>query len=93
MSATELLALVFLAVGLLVATLAVWGLLRLPDLYLRLHAASKAVFLGVAAIVLAAWLAAGADFAGRALLIVLFLTVSTPASSHAIAWAASKRRG
>ena len=39
--------------GLIVMTISIIGLFRMPDIYLQLHAASKAVVLGVVAIGLA----------------------------------------
>ena len=40
--------------GMLILTLALWGVLRMPDLYSSLHAASKAAALGLAPILIAA---------------------------------------
>lgn len=79
------------ALGLVVISVAVLGVVRLPDLYSRLHAASKAVFLGVIALLAAAAIARGGAIASRALLAAAFLVVSAPVSSHAIAWAAWRR--
>ncbi len=65
------------------------GLLRLPDLYTRLHAASKAGATGAGAIFLAI---AVESFDGavilRALLGIVFLLLSTPVSAHLLARAA-----
>lgn len=65
------------------------GLLRLPDLYTRMHAASKAGTLGSCAVLLA--LAVHADDAAislRALAGVLFFVLTVPISSHLLAKAA-----
>lgn len=76
--------------GLLVTTLGVVGLFRLPDTYRRLHAASKAVPLGVASLVVAGALLEGEGNSGRSLLVAAFLLLTAPASSHAIGRAARR---
>lgn len=65
------------------------GVLRLPDLYTRLHAASKAGAIGAGLIFLAVAVAS-LDVAVilRALLGILFLLLSTPVSAHLLARAA-----
>lgn len=65
------------------------GLLRLPELYTRMHAASKAGTLGSCAVLLA--LAVHADDAAislRALAGVVFFLLTVPISSHLLAKAA-----
>ena len=65
------------------------GLLRLPDLYTRMHAASKAGTLGSCAVLLA--LAVHADdpaISLRALAGVVFFLLTVPISSHLLARAA-----
>jgi multicomponent Na+:H+ antiporter subunit G len=75
-------------VGLLLLTIAVYGMVRMPDTYARLHAASKAVFLGLLPLLLAACLTGDRGIITRAILITAFLLLTTPVSSHAIARAA-----
>jgi len=65
------------------------GLLRLPDLYTRMHAASKAGTLGSCVVLLA--LAVHADdvaIALRAIAGVVFFFMTVPISSHLLAKAA-----
>ena len=65
------------------------GLLRLPDLYTRMHAASKAGTLGSCVVLLA--LAVHADdpaISLRALAGVVFFMLTVPISSHLLAKAA-----
>jgi multicomponent Na+:H+ antiporter subunit G len=65
------------------------GLLRLPDLYTRMHAASKAGTLGSCAVLLA--LAVHADdpaISLRALAGIVFFLLTVPISSHLLARAA-----
>ncbi len=76
--------------GLLVMTLGVVGMFRFPDTYGRLHAASKAVPLGVASLVVAGALLGGAGNSGRSLLVAAFLLLTAPVSSHAIGRAARR---
>jgi multicomponent Na+:H+ antiporter subunit G len=74
--------------GLVVMTIGVYGLRRMPDVYTQLHATSKAVFLGVIAILAASILGGEPAIGYRALLIGAFLLLTTPLSAHAIARAA-----
>lgn len=77
--------------GLVILTIGVYGVVRLPDVYTQLHAASKAGFLGVAALLAAAALQGGGTIVARAALIVALLTVTTPVAAHAVARAAHRR--
>jgi multicomponent Na+:H+ antiporter subunit G len=75
--------------GVLVMTVGVYGLLTMPDVYTQLHAASKAVFLGVIALLAATALVADeATIVYRAVLIAVFLLITTPVSAHAVGHAA-----
>ena len=75
-------ALVILGVGIM--TIGVYGVIRMPDLYTRLHAASKAVFLGVFSLVLASVVTGDPAIVARALLIGVLLLLTTPVAAHAI---------
>ena len=77
--------------GALFCLLAAVGVLRLPDLYMRLHAASKAGVVG-AGLILAAVVLISFDgaVALRAVLGIVFLLLSTPVSAHLLARAALK---
>jgi len=76
-------------IGSLFCALAALGLLRFPDVYTRLHAASKAGPLGAGLILL------GAGFASaepmllvRAILGLVFLLLTAPVAAHLLARAA-----
>lgn len=85
---TDLLSDALIILGLLVMTLGVYGMIRMPDIYAQLHAASKSAFLGVTSIAFAAMLVVdGASIMRLALLITVML-LTTPISSHAIGRAA-----
>ena len=76
-------ALVILGVGIM--TIGVYGVIRMPDLYTRLHAASKSVVLGVCSIALASIVTGEAAIIARVLLIAVLLLLTTPVAAHAIA--------
>jgi multicomponent Na+:H+ antiporter subunit G len=75
-----------------VITLGVVGLFRMPDAYTQLHAAGKAVFLGLVALLIASLATRDASIAARAALIAVFLILTTPVGAHVIARAAYQRR-
>ena len=65
------------------------GVLRLPDVYTRMHAASITDTLGAGSIILGLILQAGLTLvAGKLFLILVFLFFTSPASSFALAHAA-----
>lgn len=75
--------------GGLFAALAAVGILRLPDLYTRMHAASKAGVVGAGLILLAvAFVSLDSAVVLRAILGILFLVLTTPVSAHLLARAA-----
>jgi len=74
-----------LVLGALFMLLAAVGLVRLPDLYLRMSATSKAATLGASLVLLGAAVHFGtAAVAGRAVVIVVFLFLTAPVAAHAI---------
>jgi multicomponent Na+:H+ antiporter subunit G len=79
---------VLVVLGIFVMTVGVYGIIRMPDVYTRLHAASKAVFLGVISLLLASVVTNDAEIIFRAMLIAAFLILTTPVSAHVIARAA-----
>ena len=82
-------AVVLLVIGSVFAFLAALGIVRLPDLYTRMHAASKAGVVGAGLMLLGVALASldGAVIL-RAILGILFLLLTTPVSAHLLARAA-----
>lgn len=71
--------------GILMMVIAIYGMIWLPNLYTRLHAASKAAVLGVIPILVAISLDSEPAVAFRSLLIVVFLLLTTPVGAHAMA--------
>lgn len=80
-----------LLLGLLVMTVGVFGVVRLPDVYTQLHAASKAAFLGVVLLLAAACLNGDGATITKAVVVAGLLTLTTPVASHVIAQAALRR--
>ena len=74
--------------GSIVMTMGVIGMVRLPGVFLKQHAASKAVFLGVFSFLVAVMASGDAAIIARAALIGLLLVLTTPVAAHEIAKAA-----
>ena len=67
------------------------GLVRLPDVYNRLQAATKCVTLGTASIIFGLFLMRGFTSTGmKALLCIAFIVLTSPVSAHALARAAHR---
>jgi multicomponent Na+:H+ antiporter subunit G len=83
---------VLLVAGLTTALSGVVGILRLPDVYLRIQASTKTVTIGAVAVLAAVAVAKGpiTNYGGRAVLVAVLLLVMNPLASHALARAAYK---
>ena len=82
---------VLLVIGSLLSAVAALGILRFPDVYTRLHAASKAGPLGAGLILLGVAFASGDwAIAIRCVLGFFFLILTSPVSAHLLARAALK---
>lgn len=78
--------------GALFMLLAGVGLVRLPDLYTRMSATSKAATLGASLVLLGAAAHFGSvAVAGRAVVVVAFLFLTAPVAAHAIGRAGYRR--
>lgn len=77
--------------GVLVMTVGVYGAIRMPDPYTKLHAMSKAVFLGVISLCLSSAITGDPQVIYRVALIAACLVVTTPISAFIIARAAYLR--
>ena len=78
-----------LVIGALFTLIGGIGLLRLPDVFTRLHGAGITDTLGASAILLGLALAAGWSLLlGKLLLLLAILALLTPSASHALARAA-----
>lgn len=80
-----------LVVGSFFLTVGTVGLLRLPDVYNRMHAVSKATTLGAASMFLAGFVYYGPDGAGLTSLVgIAFLFLTAPTGAHMISRSAQK---
>jgi len=65
--------------------IAALGLVRLPDLYTRMHAVTKAGTLGIGLVLVAAAVAFGdVSVTTRAMVAILFVLLTAPVSAHMI---------
>lgn len=91
----EVLAGAVLVAGLVFLAFGTFGLLRLPDLYCRAHAATKCDALGAGLILLAlSLLADSAGDAVRILALIALVLIASPTAGHALtraAWHAGVR--
>lgn len=86
---TEWLASVLILIGSLFSSLGAVGVLRMPDVYMRIQAATKSATLGVSCLVLAAAVLFDSFGASaRAILVVAFLMLTAPIAAHIIGRAA-----
>lgn len=82
---------ILLIIGTLFGLLAAVGILRLPDLYTRMHAASKAGAVGTGLIFAAvAIISLDVSVVLRSIIGIVFLVMTTPVSAHLLARAALK---
>ena len=82
---------VLVIIGVFGMTVGVFGIVRMPDVYNKLHAASKVVFLGVLMLLLASVVTNDAAIILRAVLIGIFLILTSPVSAHVVGRAAYLR--
>ena len=82
----DIIGLVFISIGLFFDVSGCLGLVRLPDVYNRLQAATKSVTLGTCSILFGTFLIVGFTAAGfKALMCIVFLILTSPVAAHAIA--------
>ena len=85
----DVLSFVLIGIGSFSLIVGALGVLRLPDVYTRMHAASITDTLGAGTIILGLIIQAGLTLvAGKLFLILIFLFFTSPASSFALAHAA-----
>lgn len=87
----KIIAALFILIGAFLSLVTTFGLLRLPDVYTRNHAASKAATLGIMSIMLGTFIyfyVQHGHFNSRVLLGILFVFFTAPVSGHLISRAA-----
>ena len=87
----EIVGAVLVALGLLLATIGLYGLLRMRDIFHQLHPAGLITGPAVIVVLLASVASGSADIITSAVLVILFVLVTAPLSGHAIAQAARRR--
>jgi multicomponent Na+:H+ antiporter subunit G len=86
----ETLSVFFIIIGLITMTVGIVGMLRGPDVYVKMQAASKAVVLGVAALCVGLFFTFEGAIQARVVLIALFIVLTAPVSGHVIIQAARR---
>ncbi|WP_101296584.1 monovalent cation/H(+) antiporter subunit G [Halegenticoccus soli] len=89
MTPAEIAVVLLVAAGTFFAVVAAVGVIRLPDLYTRTHAASKSDTLGAVLTLGAVAITFGGEItAVKTVFLLLFMFVTNPTAAHAIARAA-----
>lgn len=82
----EIIAYIFIYIGLIFDFFGCVGLVRFPDVYNRLQAATKCVTLGTCLILFGVFVFFGISPAGmKAIICAAFILITSPAAAHAIA--------
>ena len=90
MAWTEVVGLIALWFGVFFCVVGIVGMLRLPDVFSRIHASGKVSALGIVGLLVgAAFLVPSVT--PKVIVFTLFLVITSPVASHAIAIAAYKQ--
>lgn len=85
---SETIAIIFFILGLIFNLLGCIGLVRMPDIYNRLQAATKCVTLGTCAFIaggiIFSLLQKNYDFVMQAIMCVFFILLTSPTAAHAL---------
>jgi multicomponent Na+:H+ antiporter subunit G len=87
----DVISIVALGLGLVLGTIGVYGLLRMPDIFHQLHPNGLITGPAVILVLLASIGTGSAEIITSAVLVILFVLITAPLSSHAIAQAAHER--
>jgi multicomponent Na+:H+ antiporter subunit G len=89
----EVVGMAFIVIGIAFDFFGVLGLVRLPDVYNRLQAATKCVTFGTAGLLFGVFILQGFNaFGFKALIGIVFIFLAAPVAAHAIARAAHRSR-
>lgn len=92
MTTVEFISCVFLATGSFFSVVGGIGIVRLPELFSRMHSAGITDTIGAGFIIIGLVLQAGfSPIAFKLAVIMFFLTITSPSSSHALARSAITR--
>ena len=92
MTLADWIAVALVAGGAFFAFVAGLGVFRMQDVYIRMHASTKAGTLGVGMIAAGAAFATGGEAIVKQVLVILFLLFTAPIGAHLIARAAFRAR-
>jgi len=80
---------IFVVIGLAFNVLGCIGMIRLPDMYNRLQAATKCVTMGTCMVLIGVMIAAGffhsAQLSTRCIICMVFILITAPTAAHALA--------
>ena len=83
---SEIIGYILITVGILFNIFGCIGLVRFPDVYNRLQAATKCVTLGTFLLLVGVALASGSGaIAAKAIVCAIFILITSPTAAHAIA--------
>ncbi len=85
MTIYQIIILIIATIGVLFMLISAIGLLRLPDVYMRMHAGGKAATLGVICVLIAGGLYFGSGQLPRMLILITLFFVTAPIANTAIA--------
>ncbi len=88
----DVLGAVLLGAGLTLATIGLYGMLRKPDIFSQLHAAGLITGPAIVLVLAASVATRDGRVISSAVLLVLFILLTSPLSTHAIAQAARRGR-
>ena len=92
MSFVEIIGVIFLVLGIFFTAVAAIGLIRMPDVYNRLHASSKALTFGVLGILISTIGLGGPELSIRSIMTGIFILLTAPIATTVIARAAYRRQ-
>ena len=85
----EIISLIFIIVGAAFMLISALGVVRMPDLYLRMSASTKSATLGITAILLATAIHFNElSISGRAIATIIFILLTAPVAAHLMGRAA-----
>ena len=87
----EVVGIALLLLGLTLATIGLYGMLRMPGIFHQLHGAGLVTGPGVILVLLGSLATGSATIITSAALVVVFVLITSPLSAHAIAQAALRR--
>ncbi len=88
---SETIGIIVIVIGLTFNLFGCIGLVRMPNVYTRLQAATKCVTLGTCSILLGVLLITGFTPAGiKAVICIAFIAITSPTAAHALARASHK---